>query len=88
MPVVSRALLATLGVFVVNLDGSGLRRVAQHGESPAWSPNGKQLAFVYTHSVHGKPVNDWQVVGSDGTDLREIVRLPSTGDPVAPIWKP
>jgi len=34
------------GVFVINVDGSGLHRITQTGDAPAWSPRGKRIAFV------------------------------------------
>jgi Tol biopolymer transport system component len=37
-------------IYVVRPDGSGLRRVTfRGGESPAWSPNGRRLAFTRGH---------------------------------------
>lgn len=36
----------SVGVQMVNFDGSGLRTVAYGGYSPVWSPDGKQIAFL------------------------------------------
>jgi Tol biopolymer transport system component len=33
------------GIYVVGVDGQGLRRVLKRGGSPGWSPDGKTLAF-------------------------------------------
>jgi Tol biopolymer transport system component len=33
-------------VWIVNADGSGLRRIRQSGAYPSWSPDGRQLVFV------------------------------------------
>jgi hypothetical protein len=36
------------GLFLINVDGSGLRRLTANGSDryPVWSPNGRSLAFV------------------------------------------
>ena len=36
------------GVFSMNLDGTGLRRLTDNGRDtfPSWSPNGKQIVFL------------------------------------------
>ena len=39
------------GIWIVNADGTGLRNLTAHpaqDTSPAWSPDGKRLAFVST----------------------------------------
>jgi Tol biopolymer transport system component len=33
------------GIYLVNLDGSHERRLAQHGFAPAWSPDGSRIAY-------------------------------------------
>jgi len=32
-----------LGAYVVNIDGTGLRKIDANGEDPSWSPDGTQL---------------------------------------------
>jgi Tol biopolymer transport system component len=34
---------SALGVYVVNIDGTGLRQLDANGEDPSWSPDGNQL---------------------------------------------
>jgi dipeptidyl aminopeptidase/acylaminoacyl peptidase len=75
-------------VFVVDADGSDLRRVTyttlgySHGAS--WSPDGTQLAFARNRHI-------W-TINADGTDERQIT--PDRTDPEcfdeygAPIWSP
>jgi len=33
-------------VYVMNLDGSGRRKIADHGRDPCWSPDGKKVAYL------------------------------------------
>src|SRR5262249_8487215 len=35
----------TGGIYVMNADGSGVRRIAATGENPAWSPDGGSIAY-------------------------------------------
>jgi TolB protein len=77
-----------VGIYVMNADGSGLRRVAPHGQYPTWSPNGKQIAFTYNHVLTGnKQVSDYQVVAPDGRSLRRIVRVAGAIE-LPPLWQP
>jgi Tol biopolymer transport system component len=64
---------------VINLDGSGMRTVA-HGLDPAWSPDGKQIAF--TKWVDGPGL---YVVNPDGTGERQLYAM---HDAKSPAWSP
>ena len=71
-------------LYVINADGSGLRRLTNHpgiDTSPTWSPQGHQLAFVSDRT--GSP--QVYVVGADGTGLRRIT-FESHCD--RPTWSP
>ena len=64
---------------VVNLDGTGRRTVAR-GLDPAWSPDGKLIAF--TKWVDGPGL---YVVNADGTGERRLYDL---NDAKSPAWSP
>ena len=58
-------------IYVMNLDGSGLRRLTNHpgiDATPTWSPTGTQIAF--TSDRGGAP--SIYVVGVDGLGLRRL----------------
>ena len=66
------------GVRIIALDGSGRTRLTYAGYSPAWSPDGRQVALSY--GDHGKI---W-VVSADGKRARQLTRG-NTYDTV-PAW--
>jgi Tol biopolymer transport system component len=68
------------GIYVVNVDGTGLRQVADDGKRPAWSPDGSRIAF---QRDDGSPDGAIFVVNVDGTGLR---KLAVRG--VSPAWSP
>ena len=54
-----------VGICVVDADGSNLRKIADGGSHPTWSPNGEWIAFVGV----GEGIS---LVRTDGTDLHQI----------------
>ncbi len=90
----------SVGLFVINTDGTGLRRIAPAGVtccSGGWSPQGNDIVFSrhVTPDVHSSM---W-IAHSDGTGLREVPAQPAYGcggpnsDPNAggcfdPRWSP
>ena len=65
------------GVFRVNLDGTGLHRVSSGGRDsfPAWSPDGKRVAFLRPTKAA------WAVfvVSASGGKARRLPQAPSSG---------
>jgi Tol biopolymer transport system component len=57
------------GVFVVNADGTGERRVTERGGWPIWWPDGKRLGY--------------RIIGADGN--QQILTVPIEGGPSTPI---
>jgi Tol biopolymer transport system component len=86
------------GLFVMNLDGSGKRRLAPHfwisnfGESPlAWSPDRRKLLFSAHLSRSAAPCASYCgkeifVINADGSGLRRLTR--NTVADWDPDWSP
>jgi TolB protein len=68
-------------LYVLNVDsfGSPARRLAPNGYNPAWSGDGRRLAF--------QPDGLW-TVGVDGSELRRLPRIRSANFPRLPSWSP
>ena len=65
-------------IWVMNADGSGAQLLHSAGSSPAWSPDGNQVAFV---DIAGNV----QVMNADGTGVRALT---SVGGGGSPVWSP
>ena len=63
------------GIAVVRPDGSGARLLIRNGRSPAWSPDGRRLAFVRSGNVF--------VMNANG---RGVQRLTRRGTDDSPAW--
>lgn len=73
--------VARRGIFVVNENGTGLRRVTTSPTldvQPSWSPDGKRLAFARNSEIY--------VVGVDGKGLRRLTR--NRIQELEPSWAP
>jgi TolB protein len=55
----------TIGICVVDVDGSNLRKIADWGSRPTWSPDGQWIAFLGA----GEGIS---LVRADGTALHQI----------------
>jgi Tol biopolymer transport system component len=79
------------GIYVINADGSGQKRLVASGINdfdemimPAWSPNGRKIAFVCLASGR---VNDLFVMRADGTNSVNYTNTPEAAE-FSPSWQP
>jgi len=81
-----RAGACNVEIFVINADGSGLRRLTRNAVpdgDAVWSPDGRKIAFLGRRDGTGA---DLFVMNADGSDERNLTRKP--GNEVAPAWSP
>ena len=59
-------------VYVVEVDGSGLRRLTEYGNTsmPTWSPDGRSLAFAMPSTEGGS--YSLYTINPDGSQLKEV----------------
>ena len=81
-------------LWTIKLDGTGATKLTsgwrggQEADSPAWSPNGRQIAFVRDadHLAHDEPILHLFVIDADGSGERQLTE----GDvrDLSPTWSP
>ena len=67
------------GIWTVGIDGSNLFQVTYLGDSPAWSPDGGEIAY-------SKGGDIW-IVNVDGTNDSNLTSTPDVGE-WSPTWSP
>ena len=67
-------------IYVINADGTGLRQLTD-GLDPAWSPDGKQVAFARWR----KPSPGIYVIDGDGQNETQVFGSPTAK---TPVWSP
>jgi hypothetical protein len=73
-------------IYIINADGSGLRRLVSGGIDPILSPDGRQVAFARWDDVQrGAPGSVW-AINADGSGERVI--LSEANQPKSPTWSP
>jgi hypothetical protein len=74
-----------LDIYVVNADGSGLIRLTDHlgyDVSPAWSPDGRRVAFTSERDGKG----EIYAMNADGSGLTRLTNHPA--EDYGPVWSP
>ena len=70
----------------MNADGTGQRRlITRDGHGPAWSPDGRRIAFVGSVG-RGRHNPEIYVVNADGSGQRSLTR--NTRGDTNPVWSP
>lgn len=81
-----RRLALTSGdIYVINVDGSSERRLAQNGTFPAWSPDGTQIAFVRNGPHWSSDASIW-IMSADGSHKRRLWSQSDEGGALS--WSP
>jgi Tol biopolymer transport system component len=78
--------LSAADIYVMNADGSGSRKLthsAGRNAEPAWSPDGRKIAFRSTRNGGNREI---YVMNADGSNQRNLTRNPAKD--VRPSWSP
>jgi TolB protein len=69
-------------IWVMDPDGSNMKRIVEHGLSPSWSPDDKQMAFASNRD------SKFQIyaMNSDGSGVRRLTN--NKAEESAPAWSP
>jgi dipeptidyl aminopeptidase/acylaminoacyl peptidase len=70
-------------IWVMNADGSGQKKLTDHGLDPAWSPDDRQIAFA--SNQEGGTFQIYSM-SADGTNVKRLTK--DKGEASNPAWAP
>ncbi|HKE78230.1 MAG TPA: hypothetical protein VKB54_02945 [Solirubrobacteraceae bacterium] len=81
-------------IYVMDADGTNVRRLTDNADfdsAPAWSPDGRQIAFENAPAATLQPgvepqEKDIYVMDADGTNVRRLTDSPGLDE--GPVWSP
>ena len=90
-----RSFEASAAIYLVAADGSALRKLIAQGSDPAWSPDGRLLAFVSDGDRNGElsygdrtsVANELYVANADGSHPKRLTRTRDSNER-SPAWSP
>ena len=78
---------ALWGVLILDSDGSGLKQIAPNGRAPAWSPDGRRLAYESDVDIYNNYGGGVTITRLDGSGSVHLNAFNPSGD-VGPVWAP
>jgi Tol biopolymer transport system component len=66
------------GIYVINVDGTGLYKLTSTAAAPTWSPDGNKIAFYEKSAIY--------LINPDGTGRKKLTG--DIPDPTYPVWSP
>ena len=90
-----RSFESSEAIYVVASDGSGLRQLIEQGSEPAWSPDGRLIAFVSDRDRNGELsygdqtsyANELYVANADGSEPKRLTKTRDLNER-SPAWSP
>lgn len=90
-----RSLESSTGIYLVAADGSGLRKLIENGSDPAWSPDGRLIAYASDRDRNGRLsygdqtsfANELYVAKADGSEPKRLTSTPDLNER-SPAWSP
>jgi Tol biopolymer transport system component len=64
------------GIYTINADGTGLKRIVAVGGNPAWSPDGTRLAYSTLKRVPGGALVGLGTINADGSGNQVLYQRP------------
>ncbi len=69
-------------IWLMDSDGSGPKKLTDHGIDPSWSPDGRQIAFA----SHRDGIFQIYVMNADGSSVRRLTK--HNAEDSNPVWAP
>jgi Tol biopolymer transport system component len=83
-----RSISFNTGIYLVHIDGTGLKLLKPNAERESWSPDGKKIIMEVYYEIEGSKIRGSKIQVLDSTGANETILVSEAKSNYRPVWSP